>query len=315
MLTYADVQAAQSRLRSVAKVTPLIYADSISQEAGHAVYLKCENLQRGGAFKLRGAYNKVSALSDDEKKRGVIAHSSGNHAIAVAYACKLLGVKAVIVIPENAVETKVQQTLAHGAQVVRCGPTSKDREDTARALQEKNNYVLVHPFNDLFVMAGQGTAGLEIMDALPDVQAVLAPVSGGGLLSGVAVAVKGRNPAVKVIGVEPAGADDAYRSMRAGRIVTAERVDTICDGLRVSHLGELTFEVMQRYVDDMALVSDEEALDTVKLLAEKEKLIVEPSGAVAAAALRLRRAGALSGPAVAVVSGGNIEAALLRSLV
>ena len=165
MLSLADVQAAQARLRSVTKVTPLLYADSVSQEAGHPVYLKCENLQRGGAFKLRGAYNKVSALSDAEKKRGVIAHSSGNHAIAVAYACKLLGVKAVIVIPQNAVETKVQQTLSYGAEVVRCGPSSQDREETARALQEKHNYVLVHPINDLVVMAGQGTAGLEITDA------------------------------------------------------------------------------------------------------------------------------------------------------
>ncbi len=315
MLTYADVQAAQARLRSVAKVTPLVYTDSISQEAGHAVYLKCENLQRGGAFKLRGAYNKVSALSDAEKKRGVIAHSSGNHAIAVAYACKLLGVRAVIVIPENAVETKVQQTLSYGAEVVRCGPTSKEREETARALQEKHNYVLVHPFNDVLVMAGQGTAGLEIMDALPEAQAVLTPVSGGGLVSGVAVAVKGRNPSTKVFGVEPRGADDAYQSLREGRLVTREHVDTICDGLRVQHLGDLTFEVMRRYVDGIALVSDDEALDTVRLLAEKEKLIVEPSGAVAAAALRLRRAGALTGPAVAVVSGGNIEPSLLRSLV
>lgn len=315
MLTLADVQAAQARLRSVAKITPLVYADSISQEAGHAVYLKCENLQRGGAFKLRGAYNKVCALSDAEKRRGVIAHSSGNHAIAVAYACKLLGVKAVIVIPSNAVETKVQQTLSYGAEVVRCGPTSADREETARALQERHNYVLVHPFNDLFVMAGQGTAGLEIMDALPDVQAVLAPVSGGGLLSGVAVAVKSRNAAVRVFGVEPDGADDACRSMQAGRIIAAERVDTICDGLRVQRLGELTFAVMQRYVDGIALVSDREALDTVKLLAEREKLIVEPSGAVAVAALRLKRAGALRGAAVAIVSGGNIEPQLLRSLI
>jgi threonine dehydratase len=315
MLTLSDVQAAQERLRGVAKQTPLIYSDVLSQEAGHAVYLKCENLQRGGAFKLRGAYNKVSALSAEDRRRGVIAHSSGNHAIAVAYACKLLGVSATIVIPTNAVETKVQQTQSYGATVVRCGPTSKDREDTARTLQERHGCVMVHPFNDLLVMAGQGTAGLEIMDALPDLQAVLAPISGGGLLSGVAVAVKSRNPAVKVFGVEPQGADDAYRSLRAGHVVAAEHVDTICDGLRVQRLGELTFEVIRRYVDDIVLVSDEEALDTVRLLAQKEKLIVEPSGAVPAAALRLRRCGAINGPAVALLSGGNIEPSLLRSLI
>jgi len=314
MLTLADVQAAQHRLRSVAKVTPLIYADSLSQSAGHPVYLKAENLQLGGAFKLRGAYNKISSLADDERRRGVIAHSSGNHAIAVAYACKLLGVRAVIVIPDNAVETKVKITLSYSAEVVRCGPMLNDREDTTRQLQEQHGYVLVHPFNDPQIMAGQGTAGLEIMDALPEVQAVLTPVGGGGLISGVAVAVKSRNPAVKVIGVEPQGANDAYRSLREGTLVTLEHPDTIADGLRSQHLGALTYQVIKRYVDDIVLVSDEEILDTVRILAENEKLVVEPSGAVAAAALRLRRAGSFTGPAVALLSGGNIEPALLKSL-
>lgn len=315
MITLSDVEAAQVRLRPVAKRTPLIYAESLSQSAGHAVYLKAENLQLGGAFKLRGAYNKISSLSDAERRRGVVAHSSGNHAIAVAYASKLLGVKAVIVIPENAVETKIKITRSYGAEVVRCGNTLNDREETTRRLMEQHGYVLVHPFNDPLIMAGQGTAGLEIMDDLPTVQAVLTPVGGGGLVSGVATAVKGRNPAVKVYGVEPQGANDAWRSLREGHLVTIDHPDTVADGLRSQHLGALTYEVIKARVDDIVLVSDEEILDTVKLLLEKEHLVVEPSGAVAAAALRLRRIGPLSGPAVAVLSGGNIEPSLLKSLV
>jgi threonine dehydratase len=183
-----------------------------------------------------------------------------------------------------------------------------------RQLQEQHGYVLVHPFDDPLVMAGQGTAGLEIIDALPDVKTVLAPVGGGGLISGVAVAVKSRNPAVRVIGVEPQGANDAYRSLRAGRIVTIDRPDTVADGLRSQHVGDLTYQAIRGYVDDIVLVSDDEILETVRLLAEKEKLIVEPSGAVPAAALRLGRAGHIDGPAVAILSGGNIDPALLRSL-
>lgn len=313
-LSLSDIQAAQERLRPVARQTPLIHSDSLSAEAGHPVYLKAESLQLGGAFKLRGAYNKVATLTAEERARGVIAHSSGNHAIAVAYACKLLGVRAVIVIPSNAVQMKVEQTLSYGAAVVRCGPTSRDREDTAQALQDRHGYLLVHPYNDPFVMAGQGTAALEIMDALPDAAAILAPISGGGLLSGIAVVAKSRNPRIKVFGVEPSGADDAQRSLRSGKVVSAEKVDTICDGLRVQRLGELTFAVIQRYVDDIVLVSDEEALEAVRLLAQRDKLIVEPSGAVTAAALRLRRAGAIDGAAVAVLSGGNIDPALLKDI-
>ena len=198
--------------------------------------------------------------------------------------------------------------------MVRCGPSLNDREDTTRRLQEQNNYVLVHPFDDPLIMAGQGTTGLEIMEALPSVQAVLSPVGGGGLISGIAVAVKGLNPQVKVFGVEPETANDAYRSFHEGHVVTIDHTDTIADGLRSQHLGVLTYEAIKQHVDDIVLVSDAEILDTVKLLMEKDKLVVEPSGAVAAAALRLRRAGALTGPAVAVLSGGNIDAALLKSL-
>lgn len=314
MITLSDVQTAQTRLRSIVKQTPLVYAESLSANAGHPIFVKAENLQLGGAFKLRGAYNKISSLSSAEKQRGVVAHSSGNHAIAVAYASKLLGVKAVIVIPEDAVAAKVEATLSYGAEVVRCRPTLAEREEATRRLCEQYGYVLVHPFNDPLIMAGQGTTGLEIMDALPDVQAVVSPVGGGGLISGIAVAVKSRNPNVKVIGVEPQGANDAYRSLHEGRLVTLEHTDTIADGLRSQHLGTLTYEVIRRYVDDIVLVSDEEILDTVRLLVNKEKLVIEPSGAVAAAALRLHRAGTITGPAVAVLSGGNIDTVLLRSL-
>ena len=315
MITLADVQAAQERLRPVTKRTPLIYAESISTAAGHPVYLKAENLQLGGAFKLRGAYNKIASLTAEERRRGVVAHSSGNHAIAVAYACKLMGVRATIVIPDNAVEAKVATTRSLGAEVVRCGTSLNDREETTRGLQQRHGYVLVHPFDDPLIMAGQGTTGLEIIDALPEVQAVLSPVGGGGLVSGIAVAVKSRKPDVKVFGVEPETANDAYRSLHEGHLVTIEHTNTIADGLRSQHLGTLTYEVIKRYVDGIVLVSDEEILDTVRLLVAKEKLVVEPSGAVAAAALRLRRAGGISGPAVAVLSGGNIDPALLRSLI
>lgn len=315
MITLSDIRAAQLRLRPVAKQTPLIYAESLSAAAGCAVYLKAENLQRGGAFKLRGAYNKVSSLSDAERRRGVIAHSSGNHAIAVAYACQTLSVKAVIVIPSNAVEAKVDATRALGAEVIRCGPNLSDREDTTRQLADSHGYVLVHPFDDPLIMAGQGTVALEVMEALPDVRAVLSPVGGGGLLSGTAVAVKSCNPTVRVIGVEPLGANDAARSFHEGRLVAIDHPDTVADGLRSQHLGALTYETIKQLVDDIVTVSDPEILDTVKLLLMKEKLLVEPSGAVAAAALRLRRAGNIDGPAVAILSGGNIDPVLLHSLV
>lgn len=314
MVTLDDLRSAQARLQGVARQTPLLLSRSLSEGVGQPVYLKAESLQFGGAFKLRGAYNKVSSLSAGEKARGVVAHSSGNHAQAVAFACKLLGVKAVIVIPENAVQVKVQATLSHGAQVVRSGPSLEEREQVVGELRARHGYVLVHPFDDPLIIAGQGTAGLEIVEALPGVATVFVPIGGGGLISGTALAAKSLKPGVRVIGVEPEGANDAYRSMREGHIVTLDHVDTVADGLRSSHVGRITYEMIKRYVDDIVLVSDAEILDTVQLLLGEEHLVVEPSGAVAATALRLARAGRAAGPSVAVLSGGNIDPTLLRSL-
>ena len=314
MITLSDVQAAHGRLHGIAQHTPLILSEALTASAGHPVYLKAENLQVTGAFKIRGAYNKISSLSDVEKARGVVAHSSGNHAQAVACACQLLGIKAVVVIPQNAVEAKVRATQSRGAEIIRCGPTLDERDDAVRRLHEQYGYTVVHPFNDPLIIAGQGTAGLEIMDDLPDVQTILVPVGGGGLISGIAIAAKERDRRVKVVGVEPAGANDALQSLRQGHLVSLDKTDTIADGLRAQHLGGLTYEIMRRYVDDIVTVSDDDILEAVRLLLYQDRLVVEPSGAVAAAALHLRRAGDIKGPAVAVLSGGNIDPALLRSL-
>jgi threonine dehydratase len=316
VITLDDVRLAQRRVQGVALRTPLVPCPR--GEEDRLLYFKAENLQPTGAFKLRGAYNKVSSLSPDERRRGVVAHSSGNHAQAVAYAARSLGVRAVIVMPRGAPRVKLDATAAFGAEVVFVGGDSVERVLKAEELATEHGYVPVPPYDDETLIAGQGTVGLEILEDLPEVETVLVPVSGGGLISGVAAAMKLSRPGVRVIGVEPELAADARESLRTGTLVElpAEQVGrTIADGLRVRKLGYAPFEHISAFVDDIVAVSEDEILDAMRRMALRARLVAEPSGAVAFAAHLFHRdelpATRLN---VAVVSGGNVEPQLLSQV-
>ena len=306
-----DLQAAAERIQGVAIRTPLIHLPLDGE-----YFAKPENLQRTGSFKFRGAYNALASLSAEARARGVVADSSGNHAQGVAAAAKLLGIPATIVIPENAPPIKVERTRAWGAEIVRCPNPSDERMRVARELRDARNLEYIAPFDDARIIAGQGTSGLEIAQDLPDVQNVLVCVGGGGLISGVAVAVKALCPNARVIGVEPELAADAQESFRTGHRVSwgADRVTrTICDGVRTQGIGELNFAVMTRLVDDIVTVSDEAVLDAMRWYALEAKLAVEPTGALTLAAVR---SGAikLEGKSVLMISGGNFDPALMSGV-
>ena len=314
MITLSDIQEAQSRLEGVTIRTRLVEFEHDSRR----LLLKPENQQPIGAFKLRGAYNKIASLSEDERKRGVISYSSGNHAQGVAYAARALGVKSVIVMPNNAPMIKREATAKLGAEIVLVGPASDERKLKAEELAAQHGYVIVPPYNDEKIIAGQGTIGLEILAELPDVETVFSPVGGGGLISGVAAAIKLRSPKVKVIGVEPELAADAQASFRTGKIVQfpAEQVSrTIADGLRTQSVGDINFEHIRAYVDDIVTVTEEEIRQAMKLLAQNRQTVAEPSGAVSTAGF-LFHADELPKTRVnvAIISGGNIEPAMLEEM-
>jgi threonine dehydratase len=314
MITLSDVQQARARLDGIAVRTPLIPLEY----NGHPLYLKPENLQPIGAFKIRGAYNKIASLTEEERARGVITYSSGNHAQGVAYAARALDTKAVIVMPRTAPAIKRDATEALGAEVVYVGPSGVERMAKAEELAAKHGYVMIPPYDDEQIIAGQGTVGLEIVEDLPDVDLVLVPVGGGGLISGISTAIKSLKPDAKVIGVEPELAGDAQASLRAGHIVKlpAEQVtSTSADGLRAMYVGTITFEHIRRYVDDIVTVSEDEITRAVQILAQNPKTLAEPSGAVAPAAWLFHRDSLpKSNAAVAVISGGNIDPELLHRL-
>ncbi|HWH58935.1 MAG TPA: threonine/serine dehydratase [Terriglobales bacterium] len=314
MITLSDIQQARDRLSGVAIRTPLIPLE----HGGSTLYLKPENLQPVGAFKIRGAYNKIASLTPEERSRGVIAYSSGNHAQGVAYAARALNSKAVIVMPRVAPAVKREATEALGAEVVYVGPSGVERMTKAEELAAKHGYTMIPPYDDEQIIAGQGTLGLEIVEDLPDVDLVLVPVGGGGVISGIATAVKSLKPHVKVIGVEPELAADAQASLRAGQIVKlpAEQVaSTSADGLRAMYVGTITFDYIRRYVDDVVTVSEAEIDEAVRTLARNPKTVAEPSGAVAPAAWLFHRDTLpVSKAAVALISGGNIDPEMLERL-
>jgi len=322
MVTLDDIRTAQQRLKGVAFHTPLI--PYVKTSGGNVsppqpqLWLKAENFQPIGAFKLRGAYNKLVALTPEERRRGVITYSSGNHAQGVAFAARALDVKSVIVMPRNAPSTKIEATRGYGAQIEFVGPSSSERQARAEELASKHGYVIIPPYNDEHIIAGQGTVGLEILTDLPEAGAVLVPIGGGGLISGTATAVKLINPAVKVIGVEPELAADAQASMREGRIVEwsgEQTARTMADGLRTQHVGEITFAHMRRYVDQVLTVSEDEISAATALLAVHAKLVAEPSGAVSFAAWHFHQDELPQVKCtVAVISGGNIEPQLLADI-
>jgi threonine dehydratase len=285
---------------------------------GRRLFLKAENLQPIGAFKLRGAYNKIVSLADEEARRGVVAYSSGNHAQGVAYAARALGVKAVIVMPRNAPSPKLEATASMGAELVLVGPSSSERQAKAEELAAQHGYVMIPPYDDDRIIAGQGTIGLEILSDLPEVETVLVPVGGGGLISGVATAIKLTNPAVHVIGVEPELAADAQASLRSGKITSfpAEQVlQTEADGLRTQSIGEINFQHIQKYVDDIITVTEDEIRATMRLLAEDIKTVAEPSGAVSVAGFLFHgRELPKARVNVAIISGGNVTPEMLTEL-
>jgi threonine dehydratase len=316
MVTLRDIRAAQTLLNGIAVRTPMFEWTTVSDR--RQLFLKLENLQPIGAFKLRGAYNKVASLTGEERRRGVISYSSGNHAQGVAYAARALGVRVIIVMPGNAPKNKLEATAALGAKIVTVGPGSEERRLRAEELAAEHGYAIVPPYNDEKIIAGQGTVGLEILEDLPNVETVLVPVGGGGLISGVAAAIKLSNPKVKVIGVEPELAADAQASLRAGRIVSfpAEKVSqTLADGLRTQSIGAINFEHIRAYVDDIVSVSEGEIREAMRALSANPRTLAEPSGAVAPAAF-LFHADELPNTKInaAVISGGNIDPKLLAEL-
>lgn len=311
--TIADVYRAAKQLEGVARKTRLIHSDFFSEQCHNDVYLKPENLQHTGAFKLRGAYNKISQLTPEERAKGVITASAGNHAQGVAYAAQKLGVKAVICMPATTPILKVEGTRALGAEVVLHGDGFDDAYAHSLELQKKYGYVYIHPFNDLQVLLGQGTTALEIIDALKDVDAILCPIGGGGFASGVALATKLVNPNVKVIGVEPENAACMKAALEADKVVTLASADTVADGCAVKTAGTLTFEFYKKYLDDIITVSEIDIMNALLSLIEKHKLVAEGAGVLSLAALaKLPFQGK---KVVSIISGGNIDISTISALI
>jgi threonine dehydratase len=307
--TAADVRAAAERLRGVANRTPVHTSRTLDALTGARVFLKCENFQRGGAFKFRGAYNAVSQLSDEERARGVLTFSSGNHAQAVALTGRLLGIPVVVVMPDDAPAAKVEGTRGYGAEVILYDPREQDRQEIAAGLQRERGMALIPPYDHADVVAGQGTAALELMEETGPLDVLFAPCGGGGLLSGSALAARSFAPDCRVIGVEPELADDATRSFNTGVLATIRNPPTIADGLRTPSLGRITFPLVRANVSEMRTVPEQGIIDAMRFLWTRAKLVVEPSGAVALAAL-LASAGEFRGLRVGVIlSGGNVDLA------
>lgn len=308
--TLEDVEAARVKLQGIARHTPLEHSQTFSDLAGHPVYLKLEMFQKTGSFKLRGAYNKIANLTDEQRMRGVIAASAGNHAQGVAYAATRYGIPCTIVMPETASLAKIAATQGYGARVVLHGDTYDDAYAHALMLQQEHGYTFVHAFDDPHVMAGQGTIGLELLSDLTDVDTVVVPVGGGGLISGIAVAVKSARPGVRVVGVEAARAACFAASLEQGRIVTLSAASTIADGIAVKRPGDLTFAAVRQWVDDIVTVEDEEIARTMVLLMERSKVVAEGAAATALAAVLYQRI-TNPGRCAVVLSGGNVDVTVL----
>jgi threonine dehydratase len=315
ILTLADVEDAASRLEGVAHRTPVLTSRTLDEAVGGHVFLKAECFQRGGAFKFRGAFNRMSRLSPEELEHGVVAYSSGNHAQAVALAASLLGCPAVIVMPQDAPASKLAATKGYGAEIVLYDRYAEDREAIGRRLASERGLTLVPPYEDPLIMAGQGTAALELIREVPDLDDLVTPISGGGLIAGSATAGKGLVPGLRVTGVEPEAGDDTRRSLAEGHRVEIPVPRTIADGLQVPTPGRLTFEVNRRLVDAVVTVSDAEIVDAMRLLFERLKVVVEPSGAVGVAALLAGRIDARGRRVGGILSGGNVDAARFAELV
>ena len=312
-VTFSDVARAHERIKAVAHRTPVLSSATVDALTGASVFFKPENLQRMGAFKFRGAYNALSQLSSEEKRRGVVAFSSGNHAQAVALAGKLLGIPAVIVMPEDAPRVKLEATMGYGAEVVRHGK-SDDREKLAGRISSERGLSLIPPYDHPHIVAGQGTAAKELIEDAGPFDLLLVPCGGGGLLSGCALAAKHLNPGCRVIGVEPAAGDDATRSFKTKTLQTVKNPDTIADGARTPSLGKVTYPLVMRYVDDMLTVTDAELLKSMFFLWERMKIVVEPTGTLAACALLEKKLDARGKRVGVLLSGGNADIKTLAAM-
>jgi threonine dehydratase len=310
---FERVKKAQERLQGHAHLTPVMTSRTLNQLTGADIFLKCENFQRMGAFKFRGAYNAMSQLTDDQKKHGVITHSSGNHAQAVALVGRLLGINTVVVMPNDAPVIKRTATEGYGASVIEYDPQKTSRERLSKDLEIEHGYTLVPPYDHIDIVAGQGTAAMELLDRHDSLNMLLAPCGGGGLLSGCAVAAKGKKPNCRVIGIEPQLADDATKSFHSGKLHTVINPPTIADGTRTPSLGVVTFPLVRQYVDDMKTVSESAIIEAVKFLFYRMKLVVEPSGALGVAAL-LSGEVQPRGRVGIILSGGNIDGATMKMI-
>jgi threonine dehydratase len=315
MLTIELIHEAAERIHGRVHRTPVITSRSFNERVGREVFFKCENLQRAGAFKIRGATNKILSLTDEEKRRGVAAFSSGNHAQAVALASREAGISSVIAMPDDAPQAKVAATRDYGAEIVFYDRLKQDRESVAIEIAERDGRVMVPPYDDYLILAGQGTCGLEFLEDIPDLDCLLAPCSGGGLFAGVSTAAKSINPRIRCFAVEPDTADDTRQSFLRGERVSIPPPLTIADGLRVQAPGRLTFPILQRNAEDVLTVSDEEIIDTIKFFLFRMKLLVEPSGAAAAAAVLNGKLPSDTKRVGVVLSGGNIDADALGRLI
>ncbi len=308
-VTYSDLAAAHARIRAVAKRTPVLTSSTIDALTGAKVFFKCENFQRMGAFKIRGAYNALSQLSPEQKRKGVVAFSSGNHAQAVALSGKLLGVPATIVMPTDAPPVKLAATRGYGAEVVSYDASNEDRQKIAEKLASERGLTLIPPFDHPHILAGQGTAAKELFEDAGAFDILMVPCGGGGLLSGCSIAAKHLSPKCRVIGVEPAAGDDGLRAFRSGKLETIKLPDTIADGARTTSLGKITFAIIQKNVDDFLTVTDDELLQSMFFLWERMKMLVEPTGALAACALLQGKIDAKGKKVGVVISGGNVDLA------
>jgi threonine dehydratase len=314
VVSFKNILEANKKIRNVVTRTPTYHSVVFSQKTGAEVYLKLECFQSVGAFKIRGAVNKICNLSQSELQKGLVAASSGNHGLSVAYAAKIYGAKAVVVVPENAVKEKVEAIGNYGAEVVKYGKDYDEAYSKALEIQKKTKRTLVHPFNDPFVIAGQGTIGLELLEDVPDLEAIIVPVGGGGLISGIAVAAKTVKSNIRIIGVQPEGASAVYRSWKAGKIVEIDSVKTVADGLVARKPLDLTFRIIKRYVDDVLLVTDGEIGEAVLALLREAHILAEPSGATSLAALLFKYHPKPEEKVAVIISGANISIDYLASL-
>ena len=313
MELFEILKSAQKRIEGHAHVTPIMTSRTLNHLTGAEIFLKCENFQRMGAFKFRGAYNAMSRLTDNQKKHGVITHSSGNHAQAVALVGRLLGIKTVVVMPDDAPLIKRAATEAYGASVIGYDPAETSREKISQDLANRHDYTLVPPYDHIDIVAGQGTAAMELFDELNCLDMLLVPCGGGGLLSGCAVAARAMSANCRVIGIEPKSADDAAKSFHSGKLHTVTNPPTIADGTRTPSLGTVTFPLVLKYVDDMQTVSENAIMEAVKFLFYRMKLVVEPSGALGVAALLSGEVQA-QGRVGIILSGGNIDGATMEMI-